>query len=363
MEHITHNLLSPAKEMLEQLLNPSLFSDEDTPPPHRRPLQTRLQLQEKQEELERLQSMLQARCTELQKREDALSERTDAGHIFSVPTDSIAPNPHQPRRDFEDLSLFSLANSIKDHGMLQPLTLRRTDGDDPQNRPYQLIAGERRLRAAVSVGMTAVPCIILEADSRRAAELAIIENLQRQDLNLFEQASAIDALIDMHSMTQEEIARALSLSQSCVANKLRLLRLTEEERELILAHQLTERHARAFLRIRDLDLRKKTVRHTAKHALTVALTEQYIDSLLSDAKPPQTHRPTGDPSQPKTQNRNSKCILRDLRIFFNTLDRAISALREAGCSAAYTTDETDGAVTVTVSITRELSDMQNNRFT
>ncbi len=354
MEHITQDILIPAKEALHHLISPPWLSEhsESETPRRRRPVQTRMQLQEKEEELQRLQSMLNARSSDLQKREEALSERMDAGRIFALAPDSIAPNPHQPRREFEDLSLFSLANSIKDHGILQPLTVRRIasgDADETGGKPYQLIAGERRLRAAISIGMTAVPCIILEADNRRAAELALIENLQRENLNLFEQASAIAALIDMHAMTQEEIARALSLSQSCIANKLRVLRLTTEERELILAHQMTERHARAFLRIRDLDLRRAAVRYTADCGLNVAKTEQYVDSLLTGTTTAPIRQKADIPAPTQT-NQIRKCILRDLRFFFNTLDRAVAALREAGCTASYSTDEQGETVTVTVTV-------------
>lgn len=356
MEHITQDILIPAKEALQHLITPPWLSEhsETTEPRRRRTVQTRMQLAEKEEELNRLQSMLNARSSDLQKREEALSERMDAGRIFALAPDSIAPNPHQPRREFEDLSLFSLANSIKDHGMLQPLTVRRIANEEPNTadeKPYQLIAGERRLRAAISIGMSTVPCIILEADNRRAAELALIENLQRENLNLFEQASAIAALIDMHAMTQEDIARTLSLSQSCIANKLRLLRLTEEERELILSHQMTERHARAFLRIRDLELRRSAVRHTAEHGWNVAKTEQYVDSLLTEGASYPIH-PKTTITAPQQTSRVKKCILRDLRFFFNTLDRAVTALREAGYQASYATDETGETVTVTVTVSR-----------
>jgi ParB family chromosome partitioning protein len=187
--------------------------------------------------------------------------KTGRKRVLDLRVADIRPNPHQPRRIFEEAGLRELAESVAAHGILQPLTVRRiyeSDGTTISNSStektvsYQLIAGERRLRAAIAIGMETVPCIILDADNRRAAELALIENLQRENLNMFEQAGAIAALIDMHAMTQEEIARTLSVSQSCIANKLRLLRLTSEERDTILCAHLTERHARAFLRIKDL---------------------------------------------------------------------------------------------------------------
>ena len=326
---------------------------------------TRLQLQEKEESLERLQSILTAKSNALQKKEEALSERWDAGRIFSLPISAIEENPYQPRREFEELSLFSLANSIREHGILQPLTVRRCASSTPSAdklreeqtaETYQLICGERRLRAAISIGMKTVPCIILDADNRRAAELALIENLQRENLNLFEQAGAIAALIDMHSMTQEEIARALSVSQSYIANKLRVLRLTADEREIILSSHLTERHARAFLRIKDLEVRRKTVRETARNGWNVADTEQYIDRLLTEHPIPCGIQPNAEAKkQPSTETAPKptparKCILGDLRLFFNTLDRALATLREAGFSAEYDKKEEGEDVVITVTV-------------
>jgi len=334
----------------------------------RQRLHARLDLQEKEEQLQKLESALTARSAELQKKELDLSERWDAGRIYQLPVDAIAANPHQPRREFEDLSLFSLANSIREHGILQPLTVRRCPTDETtagnDTLPYQLIAGERRLRAAVTAGLTTVPCIIIVADNRRAAELALIENLQRENLNPFEQAGAIAALIDMHAMTQEEIARALSVSQSCIANKLRILRLTADEREIILSSHLSERHARAFLRIRDLEQRRSTVRAVARSGLNVAQTEQYIDTLLTQPVPGSASASVSD-REPVTQADGAACreneassaaqprrkgILRDLRLFFNTFERAVSAAREAGYDAEYTKTESAGTVTLTVSI-------------
>ena len=326
---------------------------------------TGLQLKEKEEALERLQSILTAKSNALQKKEEALSERWDAGRIYSLPISAIEENPYQPRREFEELSLFSLANSIREHGILQPLTVRRGASstvsadklrEEQTAETYQLICGERRLRAAISIGMKTVPCIILDADNRRAAELALIENLQRENLNLFEQAGAIAALIDMHSMTQEEIARALSVSQSYIANKLRVLRLTADEREIILSSHLTERHARAFLRIKDLDVRRKTVRETARNGWNVADTEQYIDQLLTEHPIPCGIQPNADthslpkadkPSRPAPAR---KCILGDLRLFFNTVERAVSTLREAGFSAEYEKKEEGEDVVITVTV-------------
>ncbi|MBQ7982398.1 MAG: ParB/RepB/Spo0J family partition protein [Clostridia bacterium] len=296
----------------------------------------------------------------------------------------MAENPFQPRRTFEELSLFSLANSIREHGILQPLTVRRitaltlSPGADEATgeaeviaQSYELIAGERRLRAAAAIGMECVPCIVLEADNRRAAELALIENLQRESLNMFEQAAAIAALIDMHAMTQEEIARSLAVSQPTVANKLRILRLTTAEREIILSHHLTERHARAFLRIRDLGLRREAVEYTASHGLNVAQSEDYIDGILARAEA-EKRVPTVPASAPQSSEaaetgarsvsqktsaqgaaaRQKTLVLRDFSVFFNTVERAIAAVRESGIAVRSTKEETAGEIRYTVILPR-----------
>ena len=183
--------------------------------------------------------------------------------IFQLRTDSIRPNRSQPRAEFDHNAIVRLADSIRRYGILQPLTVRPADSDDDLY-DYELIAGERRLRAAKMLGYFTVPCIIVRADEQMSAELAIIENLLREDLNMFEQAYGFRTLIENHGLTQEEVARRMSMSQSAVANKLRLLRLTYEEQKMILETGLTERHARALLRLDSeadqLDALDKAVR-------------------------------------------------------------------------------------------------------
>ena len=152
--------------------------------------------------------------------------------IVQIPADSIRPNRAQPRANFDNNSMIRLADSIRRYGILQPLSVRKTDDDDTYD--YELVAGERRLRAAKMLGLFAVPCVVLTVDEKTSAELAIIENLLREDLDMFEQALGFRRLIDDYGMTQEELARRMSMSQSAVANKLRLLRLTYGEQQKIL---------------------------------------------------------------------------------------------------------------------------------
>jgi ParB family chromosome partitioning protein len=206
------------------------------------------------------------------------SDEAFPSEIYQIRADSIRPNRAQPRATFDNNAIIRLADSIRRYGILQPLTVRPAEDDDLYS--YELIAGERRLRAAKMLGYLTVPCVILSVDESTSAEMAIIENLLREDLNMFEQAYGFKKLIENHSLTQDEVARRMSLSQSAVANKLRLLKLTFEEQKLILETSLTERHARALLRIDEQELRAETIRHIAINKLNVRQTEEYIDCLI-----------------------------------------------------------------------------------
>ena len=217
--------------------------------------------------------------TELKVFKKAKTEAEQPGApILQIKTDDIRPNRAQPRAEFEQNSIIRLADSIRRYGILQPLTVRVSEPDDIYK--YELIAGERRLRAAKMLGYLTVPCVVMEVDEQTAAELAIIENLLREDLNMFEQAYGFRKLIENHRLTQEEVARRMSLSQSAVANKLRLLRLSYEEQRLILDSDLTERHARAILRLERQEKRLEVLRHIIDQKLNVQSTEQYIEELL-----------------------------------------------------------------------------------
>ena len=212
------------------------------------------------------------------------------GRVIFIPVESIMPNRCQPRTRFEQESLERLSNSIKEYGIIQPLTVRENpEKSSYSSFQYELIAGERRLRAAKQIGIKEVPCIIIESDTKKSAELAIIENLHRDDLNIFEEASAIASLIALHKLTQEQIAIQLSLTQASIANKLRLLKLSEPEKSVILSNNLTERHARALLRIKSADERQRTLSHIVANSLNVKQTEEYIDKLIA---PPELKQET-----------------------------------------------------------------------
>ncbi|MBO5275174.1 MAG: ParB/RepB/Spo0J family partition protein [Clostridia bacterium] len=262
---------------------------------------------------------MEKRSAELDRRESELAKKAEYGTIHMVALDRICPNPAQPRKIFDDDAILRLADSIRQFGILQPLSVRRLTSDaSPSGALFELIAGERRLRASRVLGLREVPCIILDADNHTSAELAIIENIQREDLNMFEQASAIALLIDIYDLTQEQVARRLSTSQSCVANKLRILRLTPRERDMILRLGLTEGHARALLKLESAEQRIRVIERAAAKKMNVAATEEYIDRMLDDRKAVQEDKP------------RRKLVLKDIRLFYNTIDRAVEIVKAAG---------------------------------
>ena len=252
--------------------------------------------------------------------------------VLELQIANIRPNPYQPRRAFDEESLRELASSIQHHGILQPLTVRPA-GDGR----WELVAGERRLRAAKLAGLTHVPCLETAADDQRSALLALVENLQRQDLHYFEEAAAIAAYLRQTGATQESAAQALGRSPSAVANKLRLLRLSPACREAITAAGLTERHARCLLRLEDESARLEAVRYITDHQLNVAQTEQYVDRLLEDIQ-----------SAPPAKRRTF--ILKDVRLFLNSLDRSLTLMRSAGVNAGCARQDTEDEILLTIRI-------------
>ena len=234
--------------------------------------------------------------------------------ILRLPVEAIAPNPYQPRTDFAPEPLAELADSIRRHGILQPLTVRRT------KTGWELVAGERRLRAAKLAGLDTVPCLQIRAEDQESALLALIENIQRKDLHYFEEAAAL-----------------LGRSPSALANKLRLLRLSSDCRKLLVENGLSERHARALLRLDDPEERLSALRHIIRAGLNVAQAEQYVGRRLEalQATPPAGRR---------------TFILKDVRLFLNSLDRGLRLVREAGIGAESRREDTEDAILLTIRI-------------
>ena len=247
-----------------------------------------------------------------------------------LPVEDIAPNPHQPRTEFDPQPLAELADSIRRHGILQPLTVRRSAGG------WELIAGERRLRAAKLAGLRTVPCLEIQAGEQESALLALIENIQRKDLHYLEEAAAIAAYLRQSGVTQEEAAALLGRSPSALANKLRLLRLSPDCRRLLMEHSLTERHARALLRLEDEEDRLDVLRHVIRQHLNVAQTEQYIDKRLTRLQ--------------STPPGRRIFLLKDVRLFLNSLDRGLRLVREAGIGAESRREDTEDAILLTIRI-------------
>lgn len=257
--------------------------------------------------------------------------------ITEIPIETILPNRSQPRTHFEQETLKGLSESIAKYGMLQPLTVRKISEKSRFSIfQYELIAGERRLRASKLLGLTTVPCIIIDTDTKTSAALAIIENLHRDNLNVFEEAAAIASLIELHNLTQEEIAAELSLTQSAIANKLRLLRLSEAEKAVILDNNLTERHARALLKIKDISQRADILTHIVKNELNVKQSEEYIEKVLF-------------PEQKEENNH-----LFDYKNLISTIKRAVENTRKHGTEIKTSRTETDTEVIYTISVTKTL---------
>lgn len=243
------------------------------------------------------------------------------GQIILVPQEEIYPNPNQPRKRFDFDELEGLAQSIRQNGIIQPIAVRINS-----NGKYELISGERRLRASRLVGITKVPCIIMEANDEKSALFALIENVQRCDLGFFEEAVAIEKLLTDYGMSRDDVCKKLGKAPPTVSNKLRLLRLPEEIRLKITQENLTERHARALLKLTNLNQMERALSIIAEKRLSVAESEKLIAQLIiNDTKP----------RQPTVK------LFKDVRIFVNTLNHAVDTMRRAGIEADSAKSETD----------------------
>lgn len=260
-----------------------------------------------------------------------------SNEVVLIPARQILPNPHQPRKNFNWDDLEGLAESIHHNGLLQPITVRRKD-----NGRYELISGERRLRACKMAGLSAIPTIIIDIDEEKSALLAVIENLQRENLHFFEEAMAIERLIKGFGLSQEEVSRKLGKSQSTLSNKLRILRLPDEIRYNVMIYGLTERHARALLRLPSTALMEQVIDTVVEQGLTVSATEQLICDILTKS--------------PEKEKKGKKVmVFKDVRIFINTLNHAVSTMRKSGINAKATKNETDEYIEYVVKINKPQS--------
>lgn len=256
--------------------------------------------------------------------------------VILIPEYKIKPNPYQPRKVFDDEKIDQLATSIAQYGLLQPITVLPMDDGN-----YQLVAGERRLLACRKLRMQEVPAILTSMDEERSSALALIENIQRCDLNYFEEAMAIQKLMKMVGHTQQAVAKKLGKNQSTVANKLRLLQFSEEAREAILAANLTERHARALLNLNEQgdEILLKAIKEIAEKEMNVSQTEKYIAQL-----------------EGKTENKPKEkglFVVKDLKILFNTIDKALETMKLSGIEAKTQVQEEENEVVYTIRIPKE----------
>lgn len=198
-----------------------------------------------------------------------------AGQVIMAQVGLVIPNKSQPRQEFDESALISLSQSVRENGILQPIIVRR------RGALYEIISGERRFRAAKLAGMREVPCIVKDVDEESSAVLALIENIQRRDLSYFEEAAAIEKLLSVYGLTQEQAAARLGKAQSTIANKLRLLRFSESERRLLITGGLSERQARALVRIGDDNARSRAIDTVVSKRLGIEQTEELVDGILS----------------------------------------------------------------------------------
>ncbi|WPC41914.1 nucleoid occlusion protein [Clostridium sp. JS66] len=255
-------------------------------------------------------------------------------NINYIPVDFISPNVYQPRKHFDEESLEELAQSINTYGIIQPLSVRKI-GEDK----YELVAGERRLRAAKKAGLEKVPVIIVDISDRESAAIALLENLQRDNLNFLEEAEAYYNLIKDHSYTQEKLAEAIGKKQSTIANKIRLLRLTPEIRNIVLENNLTERHARALLKLPTEKLQKSVLNVVIKKSLNVKSTEILVEKQLSKL----------EPNKGKDSKKKIKGIFSP-RVYINTVKQVFDRY---GLNAKYSSEDLEDEIQITIKIPKK----------
>lgn len=245
--------------------------------------------------------------------------KNNSKNITYLPIDCIRPNPYQPRKQFNKIPMEELCESIKEYGVIQPISVRKIS-----NNMYELVAGERRLRASTMAGLKEIPAIIVDVNDNESAVLALIENLQREDLNYMEEAEGYNNLINDHGFTQEELAQKIGKSQSTIANKIRLLKLPPLVKKILFDNNLTERHARALLKLHDEQLQLKVLKHVCEKGLNVKKTEDLVERAIE--------KYTKKQNEKKNKPQLTKAI-KDIRIFVNTIKQAIELMKKSGVEA------------------------------
>ncbi|MBD8033657.1 nucleoid occlusion protein [Solibacillus merdavium] len=256
--------------------------------------------------------------------------------VVKIPIDKIIPNRYQPRTVFDDEKIEELARTIHTHGVIQPIVIRPMSGDSDK---YEIIAGERRYRAMKSLQWTEVPAIVRQLNDRETASIALIENLQREELSAIEEALAYQQLLGLHSLTQEALAQRLGKGQSTVANKLRLLKLPQFVQDAILNREISERHARALIAIKDEQLQMQLIAATKEYDWNVRQLEEQIKKLLHPEEP-----------EVKKRKPTRKAISKDVRIALNTIKQSLTMVTKSGIDVKTEEEDTDDYYQITVKI-------------
>ena len=266
---------------------------------------------------------------------EAISE-TKKDTSISVLASAIVPNPFQPRKIFADENLQELAASIKEFGILQPLIVRK------HGTSYQLIAGERRLRAATIAGLSIVPVIVKDINEQEMAEIAMIENLQREDLNYWEEAEGLLKLTEVFNFTQDQLAKRIGRNQSTIANKLRLLKLPQIVKDELYNNNLSERHARALLKLNDENIQLEVLSSVIKNNLNVRQTEDFIETYLKNA--------SSDKEKADKNKQTFRKVVKDVRIFLNTINSVANQMKKSGLDIKYNQQIEGDYVTITMKV-------------
>lgn len=268
----------------------------------------------------------------------------EKNRIYELDVSLVIPNPMQPRKNFDSVSLAALADSIRKHGLLQPISVRLIR--NPFGKVYfELIAGERRLKAAKMLGLETISAQVVDMTDTESGEMALIENIMREDLSMFEYAAMLKKLIEKYSISQEALAEKLSTSQSNIANKLRLLKLSPEEREIISENRLTERHARAVLRIESGEKRLLALKEIIKQSMNVHESEIFCDRIRLEE----------NSGKKREITQKTKCYIKDIRIFCNTIDRAVESMKNAGIVATSVRNDCESSIEIVITIPKNTS--------
>lgn len=265
--------------------------------------------------------------------------------VLNLELNKLVPNPYQPRKVFDEMQLEELTRSIKELGVIQPIVVRKA------GEKYEIVAGERRFRASEKAGLTQIPAVVRDFTDRELAEVALIENLQRADLNYFEEAEGYYRLIQDFSLTQEEVAARVGKSQPTIANKLRLLKLDPLVRENIMVELLTERHIRALLKLRSPEEQMLILKEIYQNELTVRDTEVLIDDFLAGRVTFQEEEGIDEDKVPQKRQR-IKRIFKDMRIYLNTIKSAVTTIEESGLDVQMSQADFDDYIELTIRLPR-----------